>query len=87
VGCSVLTWVNNNKHKLINRKAKNNVTEQSGRNKPIQTPSAYQAKQENVNRWLRYGQKVREEQHQESSIIDVVPEPPKNFLIEEVGHA
>jgi hypothetical protein len=82
-----LTWVNNNKHKLINRKAKNNVTEQSGRNKPIQTPSAYQAKQENVNRWLRYGQKVREEQHQESSIIDVVPEPPKNFLIEEVGHA
>ncbi|WP_336141886.1 helix-turn-helix domain-containing protein [Acinetobacter sp. 102] len=82
-----LTWVNNNKHKLINRKAKNNVTEQSGRNKPIQTPSAYQAKQENVNRWLRYGQKVREEQHQESSFIDVVPEPPKNFLIEEVGHA
>ena len=82
-----LTWVNNNKHKLINRKAKNSVTEQSGRNKPIQTPSAYQAKQENVNRWLRYGQKVREEQHQESSIIDVVPEPPKNFLIEEVGHA
>ena len=82
-----LTWVNNNKHKLINRKAKNNVTEQSGRNKPIQTPSAYQAKQENVNRWLRYGQKVREEQHQESSIIDVVPEPPKSFLIEEVGHA
>ncbi len=82
-----LTWVNNNKHKLINRKAKNNVTEQSGRNKPIQTPSAHQAKQENVNRWLRYGQKVREEQHQESSIIDVVPEPPKNFLIEEVGHA
>ncbi len=81
-----LTWVNNNKHKLINRKAKNNVTEQSGRNKPIQTPSAYQAKQENVNRWLRYGQKVREEQ-QESSIIDVVPEPPKSFLIEEVGHA
>ena len=50
-------------------------------------PSAYQAKQENVNRWLRYGQKVREEQHQESSIIDVVPEPPKSFLIEEVGHA
>ncbi|MEG2273146.1 MAG: helix-turn-helix domain-containing protein, partial [Acinetobacter sp.] len=82
-----LTWVNNNKHKLINRKEKNNVTEQSGRNKPIQTPSAYQAKQENVNRWLRYGQKVREEQHQESSFIDVVPEPPKNFLIEEVGHA
>ena len=82
-----LTWVNNNKHKLINRKAKNSVTEQSGRNKPIQTPSAYQAKQENVNRWLRYGQKVREEQHQESSIIDVVPEPPKSFLIEEVGHA
>lgn len=82
-----LTWVNNNKHKLINRKAKNNVTEQSGRNKPIQTPSAYQAKQENVNRWLRYGQKVREEQHQESSIIDVVPESPKSFLIEEVGHA
>ena len=82
-----LTWVNNNKHKLINRKAKNNVTEQSGRNKPIQTPSAYQAKQENVNRWLRYGQKVREEQQQESSIIDVVPEPPKSFLIEEVGHA
>ncbi|MFW1850092.1 helix-turn-helix domain-containing protein [Acinetobacter guillouiae] len=82
-----LTWVNNNKHKLINRKAKNNVTEQSGRNKPIQTPSAYQVKQENVNRWLRYGQKVREEQHQELSIIDVVPEPPKNFLIEEVGHA
>ena len=82
-----LTWVNNNKHKLINRKEKNNVTEQSGRNKPIQTPSAYQAKQENVNRWLRYGQKVREEQHQESSIIDVVPEPPKSFLIEEVGHA
>lgn len=82
-----LIWVNNNKHKLINRKAKNSVTEQSGRNKPIQTPSAYQAKQENVNRWLRYGQKVREEQHQESSIIDVVPEPPKNFLIEEVGHA
>ena len=82
-----LTWVNNNKHKLINRKAKNSVTEQSGRNKPIQTPSAYQAKQENVNRWLRYGQKVREEQHQESSFIDVVPEPPKNFLIEEVGHA
>ena len=82
-----LTLVNNNKHKLINRKAKNSVTEQSGRNKPIQTPSAYQAKQENVNRWLRYGQKVREEQHQESSIIDVVPEPPKNFLIEEVGHA
>lgn len=82
-----LTWVNNNKHKLINRKEKNNVTEQSGRNKPIQTPSAYQAKQENVNRWLRYGQKVREEQHQESSIIDVVPEPPKNFLIEEVSHA
>ncbi|UIZ56308.1 helix-turn-helix domain-containing protein [Acinetobacter sp. SCLZS86] len=82
-----LTWVNNNKQKLINRKAKNSVTEQSGRNKPIQTPSAYQAKQENVNRWLRYGQKVREEQHQESSIIDVVPEPPKNFLIEEVGHA
>lgn len=82
-----LTWVNNNKHKLINRKAKNSVTEQSGRNKPIQTPSAYQAKQENVNRWLRYGQKVREEQHQESSFIDVVPEPPKSFLIEEVGHA
>ena len=82
-----LTWVNNNKHKLINRKAKNSVTEQTGRNKPIQTPSAYQAKQENVNRWLRYGQKVREEQHQESSFIDVVPEPPKNFLIEEVGHA
>ena len=82
-----LTWVNNNKHKLINRKAKNNVTEQSGRNNPIQTPSAYQAKQENVNRWLRYGQKVREEQHQESLIIDVVPEPPKSFLIEEVGHA
>lgn len=82
-----LIWVNNNKHKLINRKAKNSVTEQSGRNKPIQTPSAYQAKQENVNRWLRYGQKVREEQHQESSIIDVVPEPPKSFLIEEVGHA
>lgn len=82
-----LTWVNNNKHKLINRKAKNSVTEQSGRNKPIQTPSAYQAKQENVNRWLRYGQKVREEQHQESSIINVVPEPPKSFLIEEVGHA
>jgi len=82
-----LSRVNNNKHKLINRKAKNNVTEQSGRNKPIQTPSAYQAKQENVNRWLRYGQKVREEQHQESSIIDVVPEPPKSFLIEEVGHA
>lgn len=82
-----LTWVNNNKHKLINRKEKNNVTEQSGRNKPIQTPSAYQAKQENVNRWLRYGQKVREEQHQESLIIDVVPEPPKSFLIEEVGHA
>ncbi|ELW85697.1 MULTISPECIES: helix-turn-helix domain-containing protein [Acinetobacter] len=82
-----LTWINNNKHKLINRKAKSNVTEQSGRNKPIQTPSAYQTKQENVNRWLRYGQKVREEQQQESSIIDVVPEPPKNFLIEEVGHA
>ena len=82
-----LTWVINNKHKLINRKAKNSVTEQSGRNKPIHTPSAYQAKQENVNRWLRYGQKVREEQHQESSIIDVVPEPPKSFLIEEVGHA
>lgn len=82
-----LTWVNNNKQKLINRKAENSVTEQSGRNKPIQTPSAYQAKQENVNRWLRYGQKVREEQHQESSIIDVVPEPPKSFLIEEVGHA
>lgn len=81
-----LTWVNNNKHKSINRKAKNAVTEQSGRNRPIQIPSAYQAKQENVNRWLRYGQKVREQQ-QESSVIDVVPEPPKRFLIEEVGHA
>lgn len=82
-----LGYVQNNKHKLINRKAKSGVTEQSGRNRPIQTPSAYQAKQENVNRWLRYGQKVRGEQQQEPSIIDVVSEPPKSFLIEEVGHA
>jgi len=85
---SWLTWVNNNKHKIIARRAKLTVSDQLGL-KPQATaqPSAYQAKQENVNRWLRYGQKVREEQHQESSMIDVVPEPPKNFLIEEVGHA
>ena len=82
-----LGYVQNNKHKLINRKAKSGVTEQSGRNRPIQTPSAYQSKQENVNRWLRYGQKVRGEQQQEPSIIDVVSEPPKSVLIEEVGHA
>ncbi|ENV16474.1 helix-turn-helix domain-containing protein [Acinetobacter guillouiae] len=83
-----LTWVNNNKHKIIARRAKLTVSDQLGlKPQAIAQPSAYQAKQENVNRWLRYGQKVREEQHQESSMIDVVPEPPKNFLIEEVGHA
>ena len=83
-----LTWVNNNKHKIIARRAKLTVSDQLGlKPQASSQPSAYQAKQENVNRWLRYGQKVREEQHQESSMIDVVPEPPKNFLIEEVGHA
>lgn len=85
---SWLTWVNNNKHKIAARKAKVTTNEQSS-SKPQASsqPSAYQAKQENVNRWLRYGQKVRGEQQQEPSIIDVVSEPPKSFLIEEVGHA
>lgn len=85
---SWLTWVNNNKHKIINRKAKTAVSQRSGLKPQTQAqPSAYQFKQENVNRWLRYGQRVRDEQQQESLIIDVVPEPPKSFLIEEVGHA
>ena len=84
---SWLTWVNNNKHKIIARKAKVTAREQSSSKPQVSAqPSAFQAKQENVNRWLRYGQKVREEQ-QEPSIIDVVSEPPKSFLIEEVGHA
>lgn len=83
-----LGYVQNNKHKIIARKAKMNASEQSSSKQQVSAqPSAFQAKQENVNRWLRYGQRVREEQQQGPSIIDVVSEPPKNFLIEEVGHA
>ncbi|KAA8730999.1 helix-turn-helix domain-containing protein [Acinetobacter qingfengensis] len=82
---SWLTWVNNNKHKIIARKAKATASERSAL-KPQATaqPSAYQAKQENVNRWRNYGERSNEEQ---DKIIDVVPQYPKSFLIEEVGHA
>lgn len=81
-----LGYVQNNKHRILGRKAKVMNIEQPVRNNTMQAqPSAYQAKQENVNRWLHYGKQVRDEQG--ASIIDVVPEPPKNFLIEEVGHA
>lgn len=85
---SWLTWVNNNKHKVIARKTKVTANEQTIVKQQVSAqPSAYQAKQENVNRWKNYGKKIREERYQESSIIDVVPVATKNFLIDEVGHA
>ncbi|MFU8927770.1 helix-turn-helix domain-containing protein [Acinetobacter puyangensis] len=85
---SWLTWVNNNKHKVLDRKAKAiaNANKQPSPRPQAQAPqqSAYQSKQENVNRWRNYGERSNEEQ---DKIIDVVPQYPKSFLIEEVGHA
>lgn len=84
---SWLTWVNNNKYKIIARKAKMTANEQSvSKPQTSAQPSAYQAKQDNVNRWKSYGQQAAN-QFDESRIIDVVPDNPKNFLIEGVGHA
>lgn len=84
---SWLTWVNNNKHKIIARKAKVTASEQSvSKPQTSAQPSAYQAKQDNVNRWKSYGQQAAN-QFDESRIIDVVPDSPKSFLIEGVGHA
>lgn len=81
---SWLTWVNNNKHKIIDRKEKSTTNEQ---------PIRYQCKQSQLAERSQQTTKFLQ-QHGViptspffDDVIEVVPDNPKFQMIEEVGHA
>lgn len=78
-------WITRVEFKHAEYVQRQNRVSQASQAQPVKQ-SAYQAKQDNVSRWKSYGQQATN-QFDENRIIDVVPDNPKTFLIEGVGHA